>query len=126
MTSVAMMDLIQALQVAKGPSRELDLGIAIAIGFTRTDADPRENESDTHQWISPTGEVVGKLPPYTKSLDHAYRLATSIAPSEDGGCGWEVGTASARLGRDPPSQAVTPAIALCIAALRRKLAIEDK
>ena len=109
--------LIADLGKATGPNRQLDLRISHALGYRRDQA--AEVDASAQAWLTPSGEKVASIPFFTRSLDNAYRLASVAAPSDDWGCGWETGLASAKLGDDMPCEASTPAIALCMAALRR-------
>ncbi len=112
--------LIADLAKASGANRQLDARIALAVGFRRiSDSDPVGSKPI---WLSPSGEQINTIPFYTRSLDSAFRLVSSAGSAEDWAFGWEPGIASARLGDDLPCEAATPALALCIAALRRAFA----
>lgn len=93
---------------AEGPSRELDLEIARAVGLCRT---PEEGSTQVHfgQW----------WPHYTASLDAAMTLVPE-------GCKWQVSTEEpgpwawvGEPGSDVPAiMCATPALALTAACLR--------
>ena len=138
-----MNDLIAALEQATGPSRELDDAISTAIGnpppktggyygweksggsYTK----PRDSEGRTHDTWS--------APHYTSSLDSALTLVPE-------GWAWFVQhigkpftTGSARLWIPAQwtqgipkeqfvNEAATPALALCIAALRAREAQKEE
>jgi len=114
--------IISRLKEAKTGSRQLDAEVAKIAGWTR------RVESFTDQatgevrnralWLVPKTEDPGTVPYYTTALEAAYQLARHIAPSEVGGCSWEDDKASARIGENGPyTEAATPALALCVAAL---------
>lgn len=97
-------ELIERLEKATGPDRELDIAICAALGKTRLD---------------PGFQTA---PAYTDSLDAALTLVPEglgwiISRHDNGGAYWaEVG--------DEPWQytGATPAIALCIPALKARSA----
>lgn len=108
-----MTDLITRLQAAEGPSRELDTEICEAIGFV-------------------LGQL-GHAPPFTTSIDAALTLVPEgwhwAIYTEKGICGGK----GARVNVGGPERtrrgwskdlhevyAATPALALCIAALRAR------
>ncbi|OWK24296.1 hypothetical protein AJ87_24270 [Rhizobium yanglingense] len=127
---MSLKKLIDDLQAARGPSRQLDVDIALEMGYKRKEPEtirgPDGSPIKRHLWLVPTGEDVDRVPYYTTSIDYACQLVRQIAPSHVGGCSWEDGAASARIDNDPYCQAATPAIALCIAALRRRLAMAEQ
>lgn len=122
-------NLIARLEAGEGPSRELDLQIQVAL--KRTDPSAFYNEKDdcaswheVHEFGSTTASelVGGFLPHYTSSLD----AAVSLVPE---GMRWAVlqlpdGTYDAAVSPIgvPPllkeRESPTPALALCIAALK--------
>lgn len=115
-------DVISHLKAASIGSRSLDLEIAQMIGWQRalepvTDQITGDIRTKTLWLIPKTGDP-GRVPAYTMSIDAAYDLAQVLAPSNVGGCSWEDGMGSAKIGMNGAyAQAATPAIALCIAAL---------
>lgn len=110
-------ELIAALEQAEGPSRELDCRI---IGFLRG-----YGGGDPSRWAQ---HVQDDAPRYSSSVDSALTLVPE-------GRKWSVGTWSqnfATVGAEPWMAAEvsvqhtsTPAIALCIAALKARLATEQ-
>ncbi|HEV7436851.1 MAG TPA: hypothetical protein VGO22_18605 [Pseudorhizobium sp.] len=104
---VALARIIEALEQAIEPSRELDAEIAFAVGFN----------------VSGSG---GKIPHYTSDLNAAFGLAKEIAPAAVGGFAWLAdGSCTSKLDQDQPSFAANGAMALCCAALKRKI-MEDR
>lgn len=111
-------DLIESLQNAKGPDRRLDVAIALLVGYQRVEVLDGEGEQRTRLlFLAPSTNDPAKVPDYTRSIDAAYRLAQTLAPSHSGGCSWEDGMGSARISDGPYCQAANPAIALCVATL---------
>ena len=109
-------ELIAALEAATGPDRALDSWIGASVGFDGwTVAEWQETVDDpvfAHSSIT-------DVPPYTASIDAALTLVPegvlwAVGVDEDGsGC--------AELPRRRLLvHALTPAIALCIAALRAR------
>ncbi|WP_090428278.1 MULTISPECIES: hypothetical protein [unclassified Ensifer] len=107
---------IERIQTADQPGRELDLEIALLMGWKK--ADGNENATGL-EMIGPTGEA-GPLPPFTSSMTTAVELVHKVSPGDAWGAVFEGGIGSASIGNGPPSRAVTPAMALCLAALRLK------
>jgi len=143
-----MNDLIPRLERATGPDRELDGAIALATGWQHKETEDGRGISGEpiikHTWTSPGGEEFWEkttifnrankypeeLPHYTASLDAALTLVPegyrwNVESSENGllshikpVAGVAVDEAAA-----PSSDqffAATPALALCIAALKAR------
>jgi hypothetical protein len=126
--------LILALEQATEPSRKLDAQIAVAVGWRE------RGGMFGWEWISPGGRMA-ELPFYTRSLDAAMGLVPD-------GCEWRVAkhmhgwsgqtkvfTNEAKISRwellgtktiSEAASGATPALALCLAALRARLAIDGK
>ncbi|RYZ93433.1 MAG: hypothetical protein EOP06_00950 [Proteobacteria bacterium] len=113
--------IVASLETAREGSRLLDRQIAEAIGWRREireDRDPQGRIIERGIWFEPTSGKAGTIPNYTGDLEAAHSLAKFVAPESTGGCSWEDGAASARIGSGPYSQARTPAMALSCAALK--------
>lgn len=123
-------NLIDRLEKATGPDRELDVAIAFAIGRVRerdgnylyatgndSDMVVEPNEYDDHIVAQPLGY-------YTRSLDAAATLVPEKAAAWRVGRGdvsWAVVSEGYRdSDKDHTVQAATPAIALCVAALKAR------
>lgn len=106
-----MDELIQKLEEAEGPSRELDADIAIALG---------KQHQDVWRWSKSAG-VRAAIPSYTRSLDDAMTLVPDDCEFEVGSAKL-VGTYLAKLVTAAEEYigkgAKTPAIALTAAALK--------
>jgi hypothetical protein len=116
--------LIEKLEAATEGSRELDAEIALACGW-------RFNKGTvySYHWLDPQGAHNAVPSPFTESLDAALTLVPE-------GWGYQQGShpraackacAFCFEGADdfhnqPPSFAPTPALALCIAALKARAA----
>lgn len=122
-------ELIAELEKAPRPSRELDVGIAVAVRAIHESAGPYcgasisggevilEYRGITHRGIYDLGQI----PHYTSSVDSALTLVPE---------GWWVHRAEERTGHwewtltdseeHALGDAATPALALCIAALRAR------
>jgi hypothetical protein len=112
-------DIIYRLENAKGPDRTLDAEIALAVGYQRRTENPNDAERRV-VWIKPDGGLPEKIPCFTATVDDALSLVRRVAPDKSGGFSWERGVGSAKLGESQYVQSVSPAIALCIAALKYK------
>jgi hypothetical protein len=122
-------EVIDNLYAAKEGSRQLDAYIAHALGWRQTRdqyVDPSSGETRTRRlWVVPSTEEHGKVPFYTTNLQEALDLAEQVAPGNVGACSWEGGKAKARLGMNGSVvNAATPALALCIAALRTRAGLD--
>ena len=109
-----MKELIERIEGAEGPSRELDAEIALTQGWSELPGD---------NWCGPEGQIA--VPRYTASLD----AAMSLVPE---GMQWRVDSHHNIAGvfeypTDPETgpycvehegEGLTPALALCAAALR--------
>lgn len=125
---MALPDLILELENAAGPDRRLDTAIALLVGYRRkvehiTEAHGKEPVRQV-LWVVPGGGDTAKVPYYTSSLDTAYELTQLVAPLNEGGCSWVGGTGHAKINDGPHCHAATPALALCVAALKEKLSKE--
>jgi hypothetical protein len=114
--------IIYELQQAQFGSPEFDAEIAQIVGWKKSAQTFKDMTSGEIQsrtlWLVPNSEDPGKVPSYTSDLAAAYQLVQEMAPHLGGGCSWEDGKASAKIGPEGIYvQAATPAIALCIAAL---------
>ena len=119
------MTLIERLEAATGPDRELDEEIALVTGWG---FDP---EFLTLQWTSPDGQISKSLPPnFTGSIDAAMTLTPEIEkphfpwlavksnnPNNPIGCRCEMWLDNVQNFR---GRGATIAIAVCIAALRAR------
>jgi hypothetical protein len=111
------MDLIEKLRALKQPDRRVDIEIAMLAGYRR-EIDEKERRV---LWFDAKGADPVRIPPYTSSIDHAREFAQLIVPGYVGGYSWEPGMGSARINDGPYIEAVSPEIALCIAALQANL-----
>lgn len=117
-----IVDLIRIFLQAEAGYRQLDGEIAVVLGWRRApDPTALEGSAEAQKkvWLRPDSNEPGRVPHYTTSIDAAVKLADQIYPNAVGGCGWENGKASARLGEGPFFEASTPMLALCAAALHR-------
>lgn len=115
--------VIGNLEAAEQPSRNLDGQIALALGYTKQvelKPDPNSGELvQINRWFPPGGaEQHVNVPYYTTNLDAAYKLAQDASPTEEGCVAWVDGRGRAQIGSGPLCLAATPALALCVAALR--------
>lgn len=117
-----MNDLIERLKKATGPDRELDALIEQTLPGVLPHPDKRMTvgyviSGDSHPRYGHAGQAY-LAAPYTRSLDAAITLVPKdrgwmLAQYENGACWAEVGD-------DWQFQGATPAIALCIAALKAR------
>ena len=111
--------IIETLRDSPAPDRQIDAAIAQLMGYQKTERERQVGNvlRPFVTWVDPKGEPVAKIPYYTQWIDHALLLANEVSPDHVGGCSWEKGTGSAKIDDSPYCQAVTPAMALCMAAL---------
>jgi hypothetical protein len=116
----ALADLIARIEAATGPDRTLDSAIAAAVGFEGWTPEAwAAAEADPELWRP----SIPKAPAYTASLDSALTLVPE-------GAHWVLyDDGYAYVGPDDEPTAewrgATPAIALCAAALRSRMARES-
>ena len=125
-----MKDLIERLEKATGPDRDLDVAIAIATGWER-----RTHVGSDYTWRDPVS-LGWELCPwwFTSNLNAAVRL---VPEGYWWSCGYCRRECHASVGIDPTPEesatlesehledgfGATVAIALCVAALKARLAI---
>lgn len=114
--------VLDNLEAAEQPSRNLDGQIALALGYTKKvelKPDPDSGELvSINRWFPPGGAKRHiNVPNYTTSIDAAFSLAQSKVP-DLGGCAWNDGKGVAQIGDGPKCHAATPALALCVAVIR--------
>lgn len=119
---MAVTDVITDLEEAKEPSRKLDVALAMLIGYKRKVENVRDPNSGEQTkrvlWLHPGGQDPGRVPRYTAVIDDAYSFAQIIAPGLAGGVSWDESGGYARVGDGPYCSGASPAIALCVAALK--------
>lgn len=111
-------ELIARLEAATGPSRELDKAILLALGYSWRGM-AYWSRDDSHTWEGSTN--------FTASIDAALTLVPDGASWD---VRWKSGDKNASVTFYPPGddpddyfhvwEAATPALAICIAALRAK------
>jgi len=114
-----MRDLIARLQAAEWASRQLDAAISDALGWVLV----CDNAGRPQHWREPDGTRHSALPEWTRSLDAALTLVPE-------GARWVLySDGYAYVGPDDEPTAKwcgnTPALALCIAALRARMAQQE-
>lgn len=127
---MALSDLIKQIEGATAPGRDIDVEIALLLGWRRKVEYVKQDEHGEPVrkvfWVVPTGGDYGKVPRYTSSVDAAMTVVQEVAPGIVGGVSWEEdGRGAAILGDGTYCQAATPAMALCIAALKAKQTRDD-
>lgn len=124
--SVAIQDLISNLEKAAEGGRAFDVEIGLLMGWRRKVEHVKTDEHGEPErrifWIVPSGKDPGTVPHYSTSLDAALLLARTVSPGHSGGVSWVDGKGTAIINDGPYCVAATPALALCVAALRAKLA----
>lgn len=137
--TVAIAELIERLEKAEGPSRELDALVCRATGWHRVE--PRFTSNKKGGWIAPgdfigthsdggpildsmLGTTIHRDPaPFTSSLDAAMDLLAKVLPEAQLLIGFKQTATTkpwARVGNwtAPDATGPTPALALCIAILK--------
>ena len=117
-----MTSLITRLEALTGPSREVDAEIAKAAGWSF------DTEFLTLKWTSPNGEISRAAPPqFTGSIDAALTLMPATLKNTV--LLQTSSPAKAGFGRDGKKftylEGATAPIALCIAALKAREAINE-
>ena len=138
MSSVTLAALVERLEKAEGPSRELDGEIATAAHGWKFVCEPVQGWLGGGSWWEDAAGKTVRLPPYTASVDSALTLVPE-------GWEWQVSNRAPKplagrayihnrelisggaVSHNPKyrgqeATAATPALALCIAALRARAA----
>lgn len=116
-------EVIAKLEAATEPERMHDGYIASLFGWQRkVDLIPKAGSPPGKKitWLSPSG-TPGVVPMYTTSIDAALELARALTPSDEWGVTW-LGDKGAAVVDGIQCRAATPAMAICLAALRASLA----
>ncbi|MDW9633601.1 hypothetical protein [Sinorhizobium meliloti] len=121
---MAIADLVHEIETLKRPNRETDVKIALAVGWQRkVEHSGKDDGSRNVIWYW-QGEAASRLPNFTGSIDASLQLLDMVSPRFAGGFSWLVKehqkTATAKVNDEPFSHAETPALALCLAALKIK------
>lgn len=114
-------ELIEALETAKKANRKLDEAIAIIAGYTRVYERVSSNDGQQDNrvlWIPPGRTKGVPLPGFTNSIDIARHFVEIIQPKCLAACSWHRVGAKAQIDDGPVCRASTPALALCLAAVR--------
>ncbi|MGH0280733.1 BC1872 family protein [Sinorhizobium meliloti] len=121
---MAVSDLIVELETAGEPDRGTDAKIALLFGWQRrVEAAGGATKSRKVFWLHPkTGE--NRLPAFTYSVDAALELVDLVSPKSYGGVSWATDskgvTCTVKVSEGAYSHAATPALAICVAALKLK------
>lgn len=118
-------EIIAALEAADGPDWDLNAGIARALGWELIEVS--HTAGRTGAWKKPNGELMYAAPFFTASLDAALTLvpddanwgvSTPRQPNMSGKRYWA--SLHGYGGKPTGTYGATPAIALCIAALKAR------
>jgi hypothetical protein len=115
--------LIEDLEHADEPSRQLDLEICFAVGYKRQ-VEYEENGGEPVRRIYltlPSGNKASRTPCFTSSLTDAFELVQTILPGSVGGVVWKGNWGRAQINDGEYCEAANPPMALCLAALKAKL-----
>lgn len=108
-------DVIVKLERAQEPSRSLDFAIGMLLGWER-----KPTLDGNMGWVSPVSGTFAKVPAYTSLIDKAVEFTQEICDGEQFGISFAHGQYSASVGDGVVAHGPTPAIALCLSALRCK------
>lgn len=116
-----VLDVVEILESAREPDRMQDGYIGTLFGWRRNvEYVTKSGSSEPVKkvtWLSPSGEP-GIVPPYTTSMETALQLAQAIVPIDSWAASWSNGKGMAQIGEGQACEGLTPAMALCIAALK--------
>ncbi|PDT50364.1 hypothetical protein CO661_01590 [Sinorhizobium fredii] len=117
-------DLIEEIEALKRANRDVDVKIALTVGWQRKVELENQREGSRNVVWYWQGEATGKLPPFTASVDAALQLLGAVCGRFVGGISW-VGDKDEKLATvsivgHKYCHASTPALALCATALRIK------
>lgn len=118
-------DLIQEVESLTEPSRDIDVKIGLLVGWQRKVEYANEKEENSRNviWIL-HGERTARLPRFTDSLEAALQLLELVAPKYIGGVSWSTDEcgfeATAIVNNGDYCHGATPALAVCLAALKIK------
>lgn len=122
-------EIIKRLRSLDGPDRDLDMEIAREMGYQMREEEtvgPAGDSIKRKLWLVPSGESADRVPLYTSSLEHAYRLALTIAPRDPAAAASVGGRGRAQLEGDELFEGHNPAIALCLAVMKRRIVMKGR
>lgn len=114
--------IVECLMALEGPNRRVDFLIAKVAGYRAERRAGEGGTSPVHILIPPGPGMPAVVPAYTASVEQAYNLAQQLQPTNVGGCSWEAGSGSARIGGSGDYfTAANAAIAICLAIFSAQL-----
>ncbi len=128
---MAITGLIRELENASAGQRSFDAAIGLLLGWTRKvehlKTDGGGEAARKVLWIAPLSDEPGNVPHFSTSIEAALLFARTISPNHVGGVSWdEDGRGTAIIEGGPYCVAASPALALCIAALKAKILKEGE
>lgn len=114
-----ILDLLKARDLI----RVFDDRVAEQFGWQRVFKDEIDQKTgktiktQSGRWYPPGSTVLTRVPNFTRDIQAAYDLASSVSNGARIGFAWEQGRASAVIGDARIVEARTPAVAICVAAL---------
>jgi hypothetical protein len=120
--SKQLSELIIELQYAQQGDRDMDVSIALLMGYERKKVAVATDEGTKARklWFHPKRDNPVRIPRYTTNIDAARQLCIDLVPRSSAGFTWRPGAATAQINDGPVVSAFTPALALCVAALTAK------
>ncbi|MQX97980.1 hypothetical protein GHK03_18055 [Sinorhizobium medicae] len=110
-----LQELIQDLEKMEAPSRRTDALLALQAGWQRKAS--RSGGNVNVVWLFP-GDETNRLPEFTRSIDAALEFVAIVAPQKTFAFTWgEIVKAQVD---EEIVESITPAAALCLAALKIK------
>lgn len=119
-------ELISALESLQEPSRRIDEQIGRLAGWERRSERANDNNKVESVYFVHNGKRYPRMPYFTTSIDAALLCVEALVGKVDSG-GVTLnpnGMSWAEVGGGPRCRGPNPAIALCIAALRRKQQVQ--
>ncbi|MBB4184212.1 hypothetical protein GGE07_000838 [Sinorhizobium terangae] len=121
---MSLTEIIDRLERGIEINRALDAALAQLIGWTRKVEYIKRDGVPTPDrkvlWIVPDGDDTGLIPYYTTSVEAAFDFAQALLPGSVGGVSWDNGNFTAIVNDGPYCSSATPAVAVCLAALKAK------
>lgn len=113
----SLAEIIQILRECNGPSRHVDFQIAQHLGWKENSNRVSRSGDSKTVWLNPETAQPGKVPAFTKELQHSFRLLQYICPEYAGAAIRKGKTAIVQVEHYEPSEATTLPLAMCQAAL---------
>lgn len=113
----ALEEIIEILKDCSGPSCHVDFQIAQHLGWKENSSRASRSGDSKTAWLNPETSQPGKVPTFTKEVQHAFRLIQYICPEYAGALVRTPNKVVMQFENYEKVEAATIPLAMCQAAL---------